>query len=205
MITAIVLAAGESRRMGSANKLLLPFGETTLIEHVVRTVRQSEAGDVIVVLGHEADRVRAVLEGHQDPVWSLRYTPDGRRLVSAGADEVLRVWDLANAREIGNGVDGLAHATAWDDGSRGAQLFRKCIACPRKSIEMRIEPSEAGSRRMVICEFGPLMRLRITRRSCLTLATWPRLTWASSARFFMRQCLEGSSSSTRSMREALGV
>ncbi len=64
MITAIVLAAGESRRMGSANKLLLPFGETTLIERVVGAARQSEAGDVIVVVGHEADRVRAVLEGH---------------------------------------------------------------------------------------------------------------------------------------------
>ncbi len=63
MITAIVLAAGESRRMGRANTLLLPFGETTLSARVVRTVRQSEAGDVIVVLGHEADRVRAVLEG----------------------------------------------------------------------------------------------------------------------------------------------
>ncbi len=65
MITAIVLAAGESRRMGSANKLLLPFGETTLIERVVGAARQSEAGDVIVVVGHEADRVRAVLEGHR--------------------------------------------------------------------------------------------------------------------------------------------
>jgi cytochrome c len=71
----------------------------------------------------------AVLEGHQDPVWSLRYTPDGGRLISAGADEVLRVWDLANAREIANGVDGIARAATWDDGSRGAQLFRKCSAC----------------------------------------------------------------------------
>ena len=64
MITAIVLAAGESRRMGSANKLLLRFGETTLIERVVHTVRQSEAGEVIVVLGHQAEGVRAVLDGH---------------------------------------------------------------------------------------------------------------------------------------------
>ena len=71
----------------------------------------------------------AVLEGHRDPVWSLRFTPDGRRLVSAGADGLLRVWDPADAREIGNGVDGLTHAAAWDDGSRGAQLFRKCSAC----------------------------------------------------------------------------
>jgi len=77
MITAIVLAAGESRRMGSVNKLLLRFGETTLIEHVVRTVCQSEAGDVIVVVGHEADRVRAVLEGrHVTVVENDRY-PEG--------------------------------------------------------------------------------------------------------------------------------
>jgi molybdenum cofactor cytidylyltransferase len=64
MITAILLAAGESRRMGGVNKLLLPFGETTLVERVARAVRQSKADEVLVVLGHEADRVRAALAEH---------------------------------------------------------------------------------------------------------------------------------------------
>lgn len=64
MITAIVLAAGESRRMGHVNKLLLPLGEATLIERVVGAVCQSEADEVIVVLGHEARRIRAALDGH---------------------------------------------------------------------------------------------------------------------------------------------
>lgn len=64
MITAIVLAAGESRRTGAVNKLLLPFGGTTLIEHVVGTVVRSEAGAVTVVVGHEAERVRAALAAH---------------------------------------------------------------------------------------------------------------------------------------------
>ena len=50
--------------MGRVNKLLLPFGETTLIEHVVDTVRRSDADEVVVVLGHEADRVRAALTAH---------------------------------------------------------------------------------------------------------------------------------------------
>lgn len=60
-VTAIVLAAGESRRMGAENKLLLPFGAATLIERVVGAVRASAVGEVVVVVGHEAERVRAAL------------------------------------------------------------------------------------------------------------------------------------------------
>ncbi|MGK7905478.1 MAG: NTP transferase domain-containing protein [Hormoscilla sp.] len=61
MISAIVLAAGESTRMGQQNKLLLPFRGQTLIERTVDTVLQSDVGEVIVVLGYDAERVRAVL------------------------------------------------------------------------------------------------------------------------------------------------
>lgn len=61
IISAIVLAAGESTRMGKQNKLLLPFQGQTLIERTVDTVLQSDVGEVIVVLGHEAQRVREVL------------------------------------------------------------------------------------------------------------------------------------------------
>lgn len=61
MISAIILAAGQSTRMGSENKLLLPFGESTLIEHMVDVVCASRAGETLVVLGHEGDRLRRVL------------------------------------------------------------------------------------------------------------------------------------------------
>ncbi|MEE9479888.1 MAG: c-type cytochrome, partial [Kiloniellales bacterium] len=74
----------------------------------------------------------ALLEGHFEPVWALAFSPDARRLVSAGADEVVRVWDLETGREIGlKGMrfSGTDHAATWDDGSRGAALFRKCSAC----------------------------------------------------------------------------
>jgi cytochrome c len=77
----------------------------------------------------------AVLEGHFDPVWSVRFTPGGDRLVSAGSDETLRVWDLASGQEIGEGTQGVWHAPSWDDGSRGAQLFRKCSACHTLSAD----------------------------------------------------------------------
>lgn len=63
-ISAIVLAAGESRRMGSQNKLLLPFENKPLITHVVDTILQAEVDEVIVVVGHEAVRIRHALEGY---------------------------------------------------------------------------------------------------------------------------------------------
>lgn len=62
MVSAIILAAGESKRMAGKNKLLLPFGQKTLIEHIVDTVLCSYVGEAIVVLGFEADRVREVLQ-----------------------------------------------------------------------------------------------------------------------------------------------
>jgi molybdenum cofactor cytidylyltransferase len=59
-LAGIVLAAGESRRMGQP-KQLLPFGERTILERVVDTLLTAGVGEVVVVLGHLEDRVRAVL------------------------------------------------------------------------------------------------------------------------------------------------
>jgi len=62
MITAIVPAAGLSSRMGQ-NKLLLRFGKQTLIENAVDVLLAAGVDQIVVVLGHEADRVRHQLEG----------------------------------------------------------------------------------------------------------------------------------------------
>jgi molybdenum cofactor cytidylyltransferase len=62
MIAAIVPAAGLSRRMGT-QKLLLPFGNTTIIGHVVDELLRSRVGKVYVVVGHQAERIEAVLSG----------------------------------------------------------------------------------------------------------------------------------------------
>ena len=54
---AILLAAGESARMGQP-KPLLPWGEVTLIEYQVRELRAAGIEVIVAVLGHEADAVR---------------------------------------------------------------------------------------------------------------------------------------------------
>ena len=56
MICAIVLAAGESRRMG-CQKLLLPFGGKTVIGHVVDELLRSDIEAVYVVVGHQGNRI----------------------------------------------------------------------------------------------------------------------------------------------------
>ncbi|MEM2320242.1 MAG: NTP transferase domain-containing protein, partial [Candidatus Bathyarchaeia archaeon] len=62
MISLIVLAAGLSTRFGR-NKLLERIGNYTIIERVVKSATSSNCDEVIVVLGHEAQRIKEVLKG----------------------------------------------------------------------------------------------------------------------------------------------
>ena len=56
MISAILLAAGESRRMGSP-KLLLKWGDSTIIEKSVDALLASKVDELIVVLGYQAQEI----------------------------------------------------------------------------------------------------------------------------------------------------
>ncbi len=60
-VVGVVLAAGESRRMGRL-KALLPFGECTVIEQVIHNLLQTHLDGVAVVLGHRASEIAAVVE-----------------------------------------------------------------------------------------------------------------------------------------------
>ena len=64
MISAIVLAAGQSKRMGRA-KQLLPFGSGTILETVIKSLAESKVDEIILVLGYRAEEIRE----------SLSYTP----------------------------------------------------------------------------------------------------------------------------------
>lgn len=62
MVSAVVLAAGASTRMG-VQKLLLPLGNEPLVRRAVRQVLAAGFDDVLVVLGREHEATRAALEG----------------------------------------------------------------------------------------------------------------------------------------------
>ncbi len=56
-IAALVLAAGQSKRMGRDNKLLLPYGQGTVLSHVLGQINQAGINDVYVITGHEKEIV----------------------------------------------------------------------------------------------------------------------------------------------------
>lgn len=60
-LAAIVLAAGESKRMAGRHKLLLPLAGKTMIAWMVEAILAAGLDDVIVVLGHEAAAVQKTL------------------------------------------------------------------------------------------------------------------------------------------------
>ncbi len=73
-VAAVVLAAGESRRMGR-NKLLLPWGDTTVLGQTIANALASGVAEVIVVVGHEGEAVAraAGVPGVSAILWNQDY------------------------------------------------------------------------------------------------------------------------------------
>lgn len=60
MISAIILAAGESKRMGQP-KMLLPWGNGTVLTHVISVFREAGVEDILVVTGGARERVEELV------------------------------------------------------------------------------------------------------------------------------------------------
>jgi cytochrome c len=64
------------------------------------------------------------------PVWSAAFLPDNRTLLTGGADNVIRRWDIETGKPIGADAAGSpADPLAAYAGDPGAQVFRACVAC----------------------------------------------------------------------------
>ena len=72
-IAALVLCAGQSRRMGPVNKLLVEIDGQPMVARTLDAVLASRAHPVVAVLGHEADEVRAAIG---DRTVSFVHNPD---------------------------------------------------------------------------------------------------------------------------------
>jgi len=93
-VAAILLAAGQSRRMG-AFKPLLPFGKTTVIESCLKYLTEGGAESVVVVVGYRADDIRQQLSNY--PVtFAVNSDPTSEMAASISAG-VQRLPDSARA------------------------------------------------------------------------------------------------------------
>lgn len=118
---AILLAAGRSSRMG-AFKPLLPFGNKTVIECSIDSLRDAGVETIVVVLGHRADDLRAKLTGVR---FAINPDPDSEMGASIAAG-VRELPDETQATLIAladhPAVPAAVVSTIIDEWTRGARI-----------------------------------------------------------------------------------
>jgi molybdenum cofactor cytidylyltransferase len=77
-VSAILLAAGESRRMGAINKLGLPVAGVPLLRHTAGTLLDSDLDEIVVVVGHEQQTARVLLGDLPLRLVDNAHYPDGQ-------------------------------------------------------------------------------------------------------------------------------
>jgi cytochrome c len=84
----------------------------------------------VAIIDRAARRLERTLVGPGLPVWSVAFFPDGRTLLSGGADHMIRRWDAVTGEPVGDVVLGTPEdPLAAYAGDPGAEVFRACVAC----------------------------------------------------------------------------
>ena len=69
MIKAILLAAGQSKRLKSENKLIKLYKKKPLINYPLNTLHKSKVNKVIVVLGHQHKEVKKIIKKNRKNIF----------------------------------------------------------------------------------------------------------------------------------------
>lgn len=103
---AVILAAGSSSRMGGGrHKLLLPLHDRPVLAHVLDATLASSARPIVLVLGHQADTVRAKIASYTlYPDIILIENPDYLQGMSTSMRlgvQILIDYDYKKGEEVG--------------------------------------------------------------------------------------------------------
>ena len=71
MIKAILLAAGQSKRLKSENKLKKIYKKEPLINHSLKTLQQSKVNKIIIVLGHQYKEIKKIIKKNRKNIFIL--------------------------------------------------------------------------------------------------------------------------------------
>jgi len=89
MVSAIILAAGASQRMGRIKPLLELEGET-FTEHIAGVLRSARILDQVIVIGSEAEEIRKKLTQFEGKITINHKWPDGQlSSIIAGLDAII--------------------------------------------------------------------------------------------------------------------
>ena len=104
-------------------------------------------GGTVAIIDRKARTLTRTLVGPGLPVWSVAFFPDGRTLLSGGADRMIRRWDAVTGEPVGDVVIGAPEdPLAAYAGDPGAEIFRACVACHTLQVGegVRAGPTLAG-------------------------------------------------------------
>ena len=133
---AVAAADGRLRFFGPDGEARgdIAIGDTPLIALAISadgaTIAAGGLRGRVALVDRATRTVRAALVGPGLPVWSLAFMPDGRQVLSGGADRLVRRWNAVTGEHIGAVVPRAGEdVLAGLEGERGAQVFRACAAC----------------------------------------------------------------------------
>ena len=127
MIGAIVLAAGQSQRMG-CQKLLLPFAGTTVIAHIVDQLHHSRVDSITVVTGHSKEGIMKALENR--PVFFVHNPQVGADMLSSVRCGLQVLSDNCQAVLVALGDQPNISTALIDEMVRVYQATKQNILCP---------------------------------------------------------------------------
>jgi cytochrome c len=145
-LNAVVVAPdGEIIAAGADGRLyfMSPKGDETGTLEASRTpitalaisasgarVAAASVGGSVAIVDRNTRTLSHMLSGSSLPVWAVAFLPDGQSLLTGGADRLIRAWNAATGKPIGNSAVGAPEdSLAAYDGDPGAQVFRACVAC----------------------------------------------------------------------------
>jgi cytochrome c len=84
----------------------------------------------VAIIDPKSRTLARTLVGPGVPIWSAAFFPDGRALLTGGADRMIRGWNTETGMPIGSAaIGGPEDPLAAYAGDPGAQVFRACVAC----------------------------------------------------------------------------
>jgi len=133
-IAAIVLAAGQSRRMGALNKMTVPVQDKPMVRHIVDAVAASSVNSLSVVTGSKPKEVEAVLE---EIDCTLTHNPD----FAEGLSTSLRTGIASLEDDVGRAIILLGDMPFVTD-----EMIDKLIAASDKNPGRIIIATHEGKR-----------------------------------------------------------
>jgi cytochrome c len=123
----VLAPAGELRAS-------IPAGDTPIIALAISRdgalIAAAGIRGAVTLIDRRKRTVVRTLVGPGLPVWSAAFFPDGRTLLTGGADRIIRRWNTATGEPIGDiAAGGTADPLAAYAGDPGAAVFRACVAC----------------------------------------------------------------------------